>query len=122
QELVTLENPEFVKMQQDYLSTKSNFTYTQAELQRQKELNEANAGTGKNLQQVQATFDAEKAKIVALEKQLHEIGINPSTISNGNIVPQIPITAPIAGTIGHISVNTGTYVETTKPLMEIIDN
>ena len=122
QTLAVLENPDFIKMQQDYLTTKSSFGYTQQELQREKELNEANAGTGKDLQQVQANYNAEKAKIATLEKQLQQLGINPASVGNGNIATQVAVTAPISGTVGHITVNTGTYVETTKPLMEIIDN
>jgi cobalt-zinc-cadmium efflux system membrane fusion protein len=37
-------------------------------------------------------------------------------------VSQVSVSAPIAGTIGHIIVNTGTFAETGKPLMQIIDN
>ncbi len=122
QTLAILENPDFIKMQQDYLTTKSSSVYTQQELQRQKELNEANAGTGKNLQQVQANYNTEKSKIATLEKLLQQLGINPSSVENGNIASQVAVTAPISGTIGHITVNTGTYVEIAKPLMEIIDN
>ena len=120
--LLTVENPDFIKMQQDYLTTKNEFAFTQAEYQRQKELQQANAGTGKNLQQVEADYNAEKSKILTLEKQLQEIGIKPSSALNGNITTQVNIVAPIGGTIGHIEVNTGTYAETTKPLMEIVDN
>lgn len=122
QVLASIENPDFIKMQQDYLTTKNEFAFTQAEYQRQKELQEANAGTGKNFQQVEANYNATKAKILTLEKQLQQLGINPSSALNGNIITQVNITAPISGTIGHIAVNTGSYAETSKPLMEIIDN
>ena len=57
-----------------------------------------------------------------LAKQLLQLGINPTSVANGNIASQITITAPISGTIGHIAVNTGMYAETSKPLMEIVDN
>lgn len=122
QVLAILENPDFIKMQQDYLMTKSSFIYTQQELQRQKELSEANAGIGKNLQQVQANYNTEKTKIATLEKQLQQLGINAASVENVNIISQVAITAPISGTVGHIIINMGTYVETTKPLMQIIDN
>ncbi|MBS1576791.1 MAG: efflux RND transporter periplasmic adaptor subunit [Bacteroidetes bacterium] len=122
QTVAWLENQEFLKMQQEYLTTKSAFAYTQEELKRQKELNEADAGTGKVLQQVQANYNAEKAKLLGLEKQLQQLSINPESVTNGNFVTQIPIIAPISGTVGHISVNTGTFAEPGKPLMEIIDN
>ena len=120
--LVVIENPELIQLQQDYLTTVNRFSYTQDELQRQKDLNDANAGVGKNLQQAQSTYNAEKSKITTLAKQLLQLGINPTSVANGNIASQITITAPISGTIGHIAVNTGMYAETSKPLMEIVDN
>jgi cobalt-zinc-cadmium efflux system membrane fusion protein len=122
QVLVVIENPDFVKMQQEYLTTKNSFAFTQDELKRQQALMEANAGTGKNLQQVQANYNAEKAKILTLEKQLQQLGINPAGALNGNIATQVAVPAPISGTVGHIAVNTGTYAATSQPLMEIIDN
>ncbi len=117
-----LENQEFVKMQQEYLATKNAFAFTQEELKRQQELNEAEAGTGKVLQQVQANYNAEKAKLLGLEKQLQQLGINPASVASGNFVTQISVVAPISGTISHISVNTGTFISPGKSLMEIIDN
>ncbi|GAA0564084.1 efflux RND transporter periplasmic adaptor subunit [Chitinophaga japonensis] len=120
--VVWLENQEFVKMQQEYLTTRNAFAFTQEELKRQQELNQAEAGTGKVLQQAQANYNAEKAKLLGLEKQLQQLGINPVAVVNGTLVTQIPVVAPISGTIGHISINTGTFAEPGKPLMEIIDN
>ncbi|MEO5998487.1 MAG: efflux RND transporter periplasmic adaptor subunit [Chitinophagaceae bacterium] len=122
QVVATLENPELIKVQQEYLSSKASFTYTRSEFQRQKDLGEANAGTGKNLQQVEANYYSEKAKIAGLEKQLQQLGITAISVANGNIVSSVSIRAPISGTVGHILINTGTYAETTRPLMEIIDN
>ncbi len=122
QALAIIENPGLIQLQQDYLTTVNHFSYTQDELQRQKDLNDANAGVGKNLQQAQATFNEEKVKIATLSKQLQTFGISLSSAVNGNIASQITVTAPISGTIGHIAVNTGTYAETSKPLMEIVDN
>jgi len=120
--LATLENTDLIKLQQEYLTVKNQFAYTRDELTRQKELSEANAGTGKNLQQVQANYNAETAKILTLERQLQQLGIDPVGVAGGHIVSQVSVPAPIAGTIGHITVNTGTFAETGKPLMQIIDN
>jgi len=122
QVLATLENTDFIKLQQEYLTSKNQFSYTREELARQKELNEAGAGTGKNLQQIQANYNAETSKLLTQEKQLQQLGIDPVSVAGGHIVSQVSVTAPIAGTIGHITVNTGTYAETGKPLMQIIDN
>lgn len=122
QTLATIENTEFISLQQDYLTTKNSYSYTSDELNGQKELNAANAGRGENLQQAQATYKAERAKISAMEKRLQQFGISPSGVADGQLVGQIAIKAPISGTIGHIAINTGTYAETSKPLMEVIDN
>jgi len=120
--VATLENTDFIKLQQEYLTAKNQFSYTRDELTRQKELSENGAGTGKNLQQVQANYNAETSKILTLERQLQQLGIDPVGVAGGRIVSQVAVTAPIAGTIGHITVNTGTFAETGKPLMQIIDN
>jgi cobalt-zinc-cadmium efflux system membrane fusion protein len=120
--VATLENTEFIKLQQEYLTTKNQFSYTRDELTRQKELTDNGAGTGKNLQQVQANYNAEMSKILTLERQLQQLGIDPIAVAGGRIVTQVSVLAPISGTIGHITVNTGTFAETGKPLTQIIDN
>jgi membrane fusion protein, heavy metal efflux system len=117
-----LENTDFIKLQQDYLSAKNGFTYTKAEYQRQKELKEADAGTGKIYQQAEANYNADQSKLLGMERQLEQFGINPTSVVKGNIVRKIAIKAPISGTVGHIAINTGTFAEPGKPLMEIIDN
>lgn len=117
-----LENTDFIKLQQDYLAAKNGFTYTKAEYQRQKELKEADAGTGKIYQQAEANYNADQSKLLGIERQLEQFGINAASVAKGNIVRKIAIKAPISGTVGHISVNTGTFAEPGKPLMEIIDN
>jgi membrane fusion protein, heavy metal efflux system len=122
QPLVTIENTELAEIQEEYITAKNSFSFTAAELQRQKELDEAEAGTKKKLQEAQARYNTETAQINALEKRLRQFGINPSSVSKGNITTQISVYAPISGTVGHIAVNTGTYAQPGNALMEIIDN
>ena len=122
QTLALIENTDVVKLQQEYLTLKSSFVYSQQEYQRQKELNTENAGTGKVFQQAQANYETDKARLKGLEAQLQQLGINPASVANGNIAKQISITAPISGVVGHIYINTGSYVEMSKMLMDIIDN
>ncbi len=117
-----LENTDFIKLQQDYLAAKNGFTYTKAEYQRQKELKEADAGTGKIYQQAEANYNADQSKLLGMERQLEQFGINAASVGKGSIVRKIAIKAPISGTVGHIAINTGTFAEPGKPLMEIIDN
>jgi membrane fusion protein, heavy metal efflux system len=122
QTVAMIENPEFIKLQQEYLSIKKGHTYTMQEFERQKELKENNAGTGKIYQQAESNLMAESARLTGLETQMKQLGINPTSVVNGNIVTQLPIHAPIGGVIGHININVGSYVDVTKSLMDIIDN
>lgn len=122
QTLALLENQEFIKLQEEYLTAKKSFVYTSEERQRQQELADANAGTGKNLQLANANYQAEKARLLSLKKQLELLGISPEAVEQGSIATQVAIRATISGTVGHIVVNTGTYATSGNPLMEIIDN
>ena len=120
--LATLENPDFLKLQQEYVSLKNGFAYTEQEYQRQKDLAQGNAGTGKVFQQAEANFRVEKAKIAAFEKQLEQLGIRPNEAMAGNFATQIALRAPIGGTVSHITAKIGTFAEPVRPLLEIVDN
>lgn len=120
--LATIKNQDLIKLQQDYLAAKSNFTYVQAEYERQTQLKAAGAGTGKSFQSAQATFNAESSRIAAYESQLKQLGIAPGKISNGSIVSQFPVLSPINGTVGQITANTGAFVQPGTSIMEVVDN
>ncbi len=122
QKLATIENNQLIQLQQDYMSAQSSLTYATREYERQKELNEANAGVGKVYQQSQSTLRSEQAKVAALSRQLRQVGVNPESAANGRFITQIPVYAPISGTIGKIIIQTGSYAEPARPLMNIIDN
>lgn len=120
--LATIENQELIRIQQDYLAAKNNFTYIQAEFERQQQLKDAGAGTGKSYQSAQATYHAERSRIIAYESQLRQLGISPGKISNGNIVSSFPLVSPISGTVGQITANLGAYVQPGTSIMEVVDN
>jgi cobalt-zinc-cadmium efflux system membrane fusion protein len=100
----------------------SSLAYAKQEYERQSELNAQNAGTGKIYQQSQSAYQADQARVKALGKQLEQVGINPANPAKGNITAQIPVYAPISGTIGKINIETGSNVEPSKSLMNIVDN
>ncbi|MDR6781598.1 cobalt-zinc-cadmium efflux system membrane fusion protein [Pedobacter africanus] len=122
QVLVTIENQDLIRLQQDYLSAKGGFSFIEAEYHRQQQLKAANAGTGKAQQQAEANYNAERARIKALERQLQQYGISPGRISSGNITSQVPVSSPINGTIGKIIAETGSYAQPGVSIMDIVDN
>lgn len=122
QVIATIENTELAEIQEQYVTVKKAFSFTALELKRQQELDEANAGTKKKLQEAQANYNSERARLGVMEKQLRQLGINPASAEKGIINTQMNVTAPISGTVGHIRVNTGAYASPGNSLMEIIDN
>lgn len=122
QVLVTIENQELIRLQQEYLTAKGGFTYIEAEYNRQQQLKAANAGTGKAQQLAEANYNAERSKITALGRQLQQYGISPEKVASGNITMQVPVKAPINGTIGKISAQTGSYAQPGVAIMDIVDN
>lgn len=122
QVLLTIGNLEFIKMQQEYLTNQSSFNYIEKEFQRQKELNERNAGTGKVFQQSESNYLSEKAKLQSLAKQLQQLNVNLNQLSAGEIISNLSVVAPISGVVAHIDVNLGSFVEPGKVIMDIVDN
>jgi cobalt-zinc-cadmium efflux system membrane fusion protein len=122
QVLATIQNQDLIKLQQDYLAAKNNFTYVQAEYERQSQLKAAGAGTGKSFQASEATYNAERSRIAAYESQLRQLGVSPGKISSGNIVSRFPVLSPISGTVGTITANTGAFVQPGTSIMEVVDN
>ena len=94
QVLAKLENPDFIKLQQEYLALKNGFSYTQAEYRRQQELKAAEAGTGKVYQQAEAAYNADRSKLQGMAKQLEQLGISPGTVSRGTISREVLLHAP----------------------------
>jgi cobalt-zinc-cadmium efflux system membrane fusion protein len=122
QTLATITNQDLIKIQQDYLAAKNNFTYIQAEYERQTQLRAAGAGTGKSFQSAQATYNAERSRIAAYQSQLKQLGIATAQVSDGNIASQFPVRAPISGTVGQVIANTGAFVQPGTSIMEVVDN
>jgi cobalt-zinc-cadmium efflux system membrane fusion protein len=120
--LATINNQDMIKIQQDYLASKNNFTYVQAEYERQKQLRNADAGTGKSFQAAEATYNAERSKLRAYESHLVQLGVSPNRIAKGTIVSQFPVLSPINGTVGQITANTGAFVQPGTSIMEVVDN
>jgi cobalt-zinc-cadmium efflux system membrane fusion protein len=118
QVLATVESPEFSKLQQAYLSAKSNLSYLKEEFERQTTLQETAANSTKTYQKIKSEYAAEQAKFNALKTQLQILNIN----GEGNSVSTIPILAPIAGFLTEVYIKIGSSVEIGKPLFSIVDN
>ncbi|MCU0334623.1 MAG: efflux RND transporter periplasmic adaptor subunit [Chitinophagaceae bacterium] len=121
QALVTLEDPAYIQLQQDYLVAKSKQQFLQQENERQRELAATEAASQKAYQQVQSELAVEQAMMQALEQKLALIGIHAQQLTAGNISRTIVIRSPIHGFISKVPINRGRYVTGTEVLAELID-
>ncbi|KMQ66233.1 secretion protein HylD [Chryseobacterium angstadtii] len=122
QVIATIANPDFIRLQEDYLTTNSRITYAEQEYRRQRELFDNDAGAKKNLQSSDAELRTLRTRKASLLRQLQMMGISPGKVSNSNMRSGLVITAPISGTVSSISAQIGSYVDVSSPVAEIIDN
>lgn len=121
QTLAVLENPEFIRIQQEYLETQSQLTFQQQEYERQRELSRENVGALKTLQQATAQLGTLRARVGGLRQQLALLGLNPTKLTPESITRTISVRAPIGGTLTQVNVNRGSYVGANDVLFEIMN-
>lgn len=122
QVLATIENTEFIQLQQEYLQCNSALVFLKAEFERQKELQKENINAGKTFQKAESDYQHELANYNALRQKLSLYNLNADKLTASNISTTFNIVAPIAGNIHTISINIGKYVEPNKQLFDIVDN
>lgn len=122
QVIATIANPQFIQLQEEYLTIDSRITLAEQEMQRQKELSEGNAGAKKNLQSATAELNTLRTRKASLQQQIQLMGINPNTVSNSNLRSALTVTSPISGTVSNVFAKIGSYVDVAFPVIEIVDN
>ncbi|MBT8236218.1 MAG: efflux RND transporter periplasmic adaptor subunit, partial [Bacteroidia bacterium] len=70
QALVTIENPEFIEIQQQYLETSEQLGYLESEYERQETLIKENITSQKNYLKAESAFKSAVARSEGLRKQL----------------------------------------------------
>lgn len=121
QRLVTIQNPEFITMQQNYMETVAQLSYLNSEYERQKTMLEEKITSQKSYLKAESEYKTALARSNSLKKNLQMLNINPASVAAGNIVSQVNIYSPIDGNVTQVFVNTGTYVSPADKIMEIMN-
>jgi cobalt-zinc-cadmium efflux system membrane fusion protein len=121
QVLATIENPEFIQIQQGYLESLNRLQFLEEEFNRQKKLREEDINSAKTFQQVSSDFKIMQGRVKAYEQQLALVGISRSSVQNGNITRTANLYAPISGFIKASNVNIGDYVSPQDVLFELVN-
>jgi cobalt-zinc-cadmium efflux system membrane fusion protein len=121
QALLTIENPDFITFQRDYLETAEHLTYLKSEYERQKTLVAEKITSQKNFLKAESEYKKALALYNATRKKLTMLNISPSAAERGNITSVATLYAPISGSITKVNVTKGMYVSPADRIMEIID-
>ncbi|MEK7198945.1 MAG: efflux RND transporter periplasmic adaptor subunit [Bacteroidota bacterium] len=119
--IAIMEDRQYIQLQQDFLTAKSNLVYSEAEYLRQKELNQSKASSDKVFQQAQMEYTNQKITVSALAEKLKLININPQTISESNLSKSVTIYSPINGFVSKVNVNIGKYVNPSDILFDLVN-
>lgn len=121
QVIATVDNPDFIDLQQNYLDAAAKLDYLEKEYIRQKNLAKEEAASKKQFQSSKAEYLAGKTKYEGLKAQLRLLGINANRLKAGNIVTRMSIKAPISGYVTNNNINIGKYLNAGEPVCDIID-
>jgi cobalt-zinc-cadmium efflux system membrane fusion protein len=121
QRLFTLENPDFVQMQQDYLEAKGQLTYLKSDFERQKNLVQDNVTSQKNYLKAESDYIVTKVRAESLAKKLTLMNIDPNTLSLENIRTRIQVNSPISGYVTQVNAMRGKFLSPSQTAISIVD-
>lgn len=110
QVLFTLENPEYVQLQEDFLVAKAQLGYLKSDFERKKELVKDNVTSRKNFLKAESEYRVTSASYESLKKKLGLMNINPNNITENSIRSTISVTAPISGFITSVHAEKGMFL------------
>ncbi len=120
--LATLQNPDFIDWQQEYLEVQGELIYLEKEYSRQKDLVNKEIAPQKQLEKVASERAIAHAKMQGLKSRMEVVGIDIPSQEAAELVTTTVVRSPINGFVRTIKMNTGTYSEPNQELFEIVDN
>lgn len=121
QVLFSLENPEYIKIQEEYLETKALQKSLEAEYSRQKTLYKENVSSEKTFLSAESRYLSNKTKYFSLAKQLKMMHIAPESLKPENIKSNINVYAPLSGFITDIKVSNGSFISPSNIALKIVN-
>jgi len=119
--IASMEDQQYIQLQQDYLMAKAKLSYAENEFNRQKELNQSKASSDKVFQQTEMDFKTQRITLSALAEKLKLININPESLNEASLSRSVNIYSSIDGFVSKVNVNIGKYVNPSDILFELIN-
>lgn len=122
QTLAILEHPDYIQLQQDYLSARNSFILAEKEYLRQKELYATNTTAEKNFQKAENDYNSIKINMASLSGKLRLLGIDADKLEYNSVSPDIKVISPINGYINAIHASMGKYIDPNSVMFEVVNN
>jgi len=119
--LFTLENPDYVQMQQDYLTAKNRLSYLKAEYERQKELLKENVSSRKKFAKAESDYFSVLSEYNAMDKKLRLLNVNPEKLDYNSITSAVAVRAPIGGYVTQVNITKGQYLSPNSVAVAIVN-
>jgi cobalt-zinc-cadmium efflux system membrane fusion protein len=116
--LATIESPEFAKLKEAYLLSKSHLSFLKADYERQKTLDEDAINAKKTFEKAKSDYEMEVARYTSLQKQLRLFNI--SLLENATA--SVSVLAPIGGYVTEINIRIGSAIAPGTSMLNIVDN
>jgi cobalt-zinc-cadmium efflux system membrane fusion protein len=121
QVIAILEDPQYVELQQNYLSAKAKLPFLEQDAKRQQSLFESQAGSEKQMQLAKSEFTQQQILVKALQEKLNLIGIDAAKLNVENLSRSVVLRSPIDGYVSQVKVNIGKYVQASEVVVELIN-
>ncbi|MCD8043413.1 MAG: efflux RND transporter periplasmic adaptor subunit [Tannerellaceae bacterium] len=120
--LATLENLDYINLQQTFLEAAAQSEFLETEYERQRRLSEQEAASKKRFQESKAEYLSMKSRKDAAAAQLRMLDISPEELlREGMIRPYLEIKAPISGYVTSMKLNVGKFFQPGEAICELVD-
>jgi cobalt-zinc-cadmium efflux system membrane fusion protein len=120
--LLTLESPDIITIQKEYLEISEQLSYLKSDFERQEKLFNEKITSEKKFLEAKSNYKSSLAEAKGLESKLRLLKVNLTNIKNGEFTSMLPIYAPISGVISKVNVSKGSHVNEADVILEIIND
>ncbi len=121
QVLFTLENPEYVQIQQDFLEAKGRLEYLKSDYERQQTLLKDQVTSPKKMLKAKSDYEITLAQYESLKKKLLLMNIDANTLVPENIRSFISVCSPLNGYATAIRAGKGMYLQPSDVALTVIN-
>jgi len=121
QTLFTLENPEYIEIQKNFLEYKDQLEYLKSDFERQQELVKDNVVSQKTFLKAKTEYNIALLNFEALKKKLKLMNINATNLSSSNLKSIINVTSPISGYITEVNISKGMFLTPSNIAVKIVN-